>query len=188
MREFLKQNSEVALLQEDAKLLISTLLTVKVEKSDFAFIKRKEEKLNSSKLLDFDEVKELCELRNKYFYNNIAIDEISLFDELRSNLKYVALEEIKCIVSSLRKSYKENKDSFSEDEVASLTIISSMIKDNKLEIENKDFFNLLSLKSRLNIKSIFRDKKDLGLILTCLTQDEITPLMVRLNKTYKELV
>lgn len=172
---FMEKNNKYLAMINDCEDIIVSLKTFKLSRKEFDFIRDIEFKIKKSQTIFIEDAKELVLIRNKYFHplKDLNKDEINEQDIIRTELHQLMMNDVSYLMTSLRKAYKKDSNSFSEEDLDTLCKVSDMVKKGKIELNSKDFFNLISLRSRFEVETKLSSNKDLGLIVSELQQKEI---------------
>lgn len=189
VKKFMEKNKKYLAMINDCEDIIASLKALKLSRRDFDFSRDIEFKIKKSQEILIEEATELVLIRNKYFYplKDLNKDEINEQDIIRTELHQLMMSDISHLISSLREKYKEKSSDFSEEDLDTLCKVSDMVKKGNIELNSKDFFNLISLRSAFNVETKLSSSKDLGLIVSALQQKEITNEMYDylLNNNYE---
>ncbi len=188
VKEFMGKNKKYLAMLNDCEDIIKSLKALKLSRVNFAFIKAIEFKIEKCHDIFIGEAKKLVLIRNRYLYplKDLNKNEISERDVIRTELHQLMMSDISHLISSLREKYKEKSSDFSEEDLDTLCKVSDMVKKGKIELNSKDFFNLISLRSSFNVETKLSSNKDLGLIVSALQQKEITNEMYYLLNNNSE--
>lgn len=166
MQNFLKQNEQITLLRMDAENLVKEIETINsglfakgtrlttVEYSSLMSVKKK---LTDNKEILLSDVRKLCDVRNNYIDKSYSFDDITVEDEIKSDLRRILIAETNHLLQELRMAYKKEKDSFSEEEVVHLKEIPDALA--KVDLD-KHIFTLLKLRKFFKVETKLNSEKD----------------------------
>ncbi len=170
MQNFLKQNEQITLLRMDAENLVKEIETLNsglfaketrlttVEYSSLMSVKKK---LTDNREILLSDVRKLCDVRNNYIDKSYSFDDITIEDEIKSDLRKILIAETNYLLQKLRSAYKQNKESFSEEEVVHLKEIPEAL--SKVELD-KHLFTLLKLRKFFKIETNLNSERDYAFV------------------------
>lgn len=177
MQNFLKQNEQITLLRMDAENLVKEIETINsglfakgtrlttVEYSSLMSVKKK---LTDNKEILLSDVRKLCDVRNNYIDKSYSFDDITVEDEIKSDLRRILIAETNHLLQELRMAYKKEKDSFSEEEVVHLKEIPDALA--KVDLD-KHIFTLLKLRKFFKVETKLNSEKDFSQVYKNLRDD-----------------
>lgn len=177
MQNFLKQNEQITLLRLDAENLVKEIETLNsglfakgtrlttVEYSSLMSVKKK---LTDNREILLSDVRKLCDVRNNYIDKSYSFDDITIEDEIKSDLRKILIAETNYLLQELRMAYKKEKDSFSEEEVVHLKEIPDALA--KVDLD-KHIFTLLKLRKFFKVETKLNSEKDFSQVYKNLRDD-----------------